>query len=153
MPVTSSASVTRSAPMLASTICFTASSAEASASILSTSRPLSPRISDTWFMRDLLLESVSLRQASCSPGLRRDGERRFGQELATAIPEPVPLRRPQGGDVCAGGADAKGERLPPLVEAGMLHVDGDRGLLDLAEPGRLEELRQVAPTRAGHVGL
>src|SRR5215203_4938271 len=56
--------------MFASHICLTASSAAASASILSTSRPLSPRISDTLFIGASLAGSVSLVAPACRPRTR-----------------------------------------------------------------------------------
>ena len=44
-------------------------------------------------------------------------------------------------------ADAEGVRRPPLLEARERRLDGQLGLLDLAQPGRGEELDQV-PARA-----
>jgi len=50
--------------------------------------------------------------------------------------------------VGAGGGYAERERLPPLLEARVLDVDGENTLFDLAKPGFSEELREVACTGA-----
>jgi hypothetical protein len=46
--------------------------------------------------------------------------------------------------VASGRANTQRERLPPFVEAWMLDVDCENALLDLVQPGCLEQLRKVA---------
>ena len=57
------------------------------------------------------------------------------------------------GRIAAGGADAEGERLPPLLEARMRQADRESGLLDVVQPGCLEQLGQLTPARACQVGF
>ena len=84
-------------------------------------------------------------ETACRPGGRRSA--RSGgvrQLLAAALPQlGLPLRV-EPGRVGAGGPDAERERLPPVLEGRVLDAHRERGLLDLAQPGRLEQLGQVA---------
>lgn len=50
----------------------------------------------------------------------------------------------EGGDVVAGGADAPGVGVPPLLEGGVDDPDRERDLTDVTEPCRLEQRGQLA---------
>jgi hypothetical protein len=53
----------------------------------------------------------------------------------------------------AGWAHAKGERLPPIVKARMLDADCESCLLDLAQPGGVEQPRKGALASTGKLRL
>ena len=55
--------------------------------------------------------------------------------------------------VRAGRAYARGEGLPPFVEARMLDAHREHGLLNVLQPRFPEELGEVASSSAGQLGL
>src|SRR4051794_17900326 len=96
---------------------------------------------------------ADLREAACRPGPRRDHERRRRQHLAAPLAQPSLPLGVQAGHEHAGGAHAEKKRVPPVVEARMLDIDRQAGLLDSVESGLSEELREVALARAGELRL
>ena len=90
-----------------------------------------------------------LREPPYRPRLRRHGKRRRREAASAQIPEPIPARRAEPGDVSAGRTDAEQERVPPLVEARVLDVDRQDVVLHLTQAGGVEKLGEVAPARAG----
>ena len=74
-----------------------------------------------------------------APGVHDEGC--GGDGAAAQLAELVSGRGLEAGYVDARGADAERERLPPVVEAALLDADPQRGLLDLAQAGVIEQLR------------
>lgn len=56
-------------------------------------------------------------------------------------------------DVRASGADAKQKGIPPVLEARMFDLNGERGLGDVVCSGRSEQLLEVALRSAGQLRL
>ena len=64
----------------------------------------------------------------------------------------LPIRL-EAGRVGPGGTDAEGERLPPLLEAGMFDADRESAFLDLAEPRLAEQPAEVTLARTRKLRL
>jgi hypothetical protein len=81
------------------------------------------------------------------PGDCLEREGRDRRKLATALFQLIAPDGGEPGHICTGGTDSERKGLPPIVEARVLHPDGQVGLVDVVEAGRLEQLDKVA--RAG----
>src|SRR5262249_28295227 len=94
--------------------------------------------------------SVSGQDAATAggPGLRLERDR-LAELLAPACFESLLPGLGELVVVVARRPDAELERLPPGVERGVLDVHGERGLLDVGEPGLREEPAELALPRAG----
>src|SRR3954453_4100512 len=81
--------------------------------------------------------------SSCAarhPGLRRDYERWLRQPLPAELAQgraPIGL---EAGDVRPRRGDAERERLPPLLERGVLDVHRDGAVDDVADSSRAKEV-------------
>ena len=91
-------------------------------------------------------------------GARRPGDSGDHERLGRDLP-PAPLSQlcaPVGVEACqvvTGWTDAARKRLPPGFEGRVLEAHGECGRFDLAQPGGLEQLGQLALARAREVGL
>src|SRR5436853_5059331 len=88
-------------------------------------------------------------RAARHPGLRRDDERWLRQLLPAELAQcraPIGL---EAGDVRTRRGDAERERLPPVLERGVLDVHRDGALDDVADSSRAKEVGQVAGPAAG----
>src|SRR5216684_886573 len=98
--------------------------------------------------RSLPTYSASSRAAR-HPGLRRDYERWLRQPLPAELAQcraPIGL---EAGDVRTRRGDAERERLPPVLERGVLDVHRDGAVDDVADSSRAKEVGQVAGPAAG----
>src|SRR3954449_70426 len=88
-------------------------------------------------------------RAARHPGLCRDYERWLWQPLPAELAQcgaPVGL---EAGDVHTRRGDAERERLPPVLERGVLDVHRDGAVDDVADSSRAKEVGQVAGPAAG----
>src|SRR5213080_2906240 len=88
-------------------------------------------------------------RAARHPGLRRDYERWLRQPLPAELAQcraPIGL---EAGDVRTRRGDAERERLPPVLERGVLDVHRDGAADDVADSSRTKEVGQVAGPAAG----
>src|SRR2546429_5883795 len=88
-------------------------------------------------------------RAARHPGLRRDYERWLRQPLPAELAQcraPIGL---EAGDVRTRRGDAERERLPPVLERGVLDVHRDGAVDDVADSSRAKEVGQVAGPAAG----
>src|SRR5256886_16100208 len=103
------------------------------------------------YCRSLIRDQPSRRQAGAArhPGLRRDYERWRRQPLPAELAQcraPIGL---EAGDVRTRRGDAERERLPPVLERGVLDVHRDGAVDDVADSSRAKEVGQVAGPAAG----
>ena len=112
--------------------------------------PFLPRLRRAWMMP---CSPRAYTDASCCPSLSPEHERRCWQRLAAPFAELCLSRRVESSRVAAGRAHAKGERLPPIVKARMLDADCEGCLLDLAQPGVVEQPQKVALAGTGTLRL
>jgi hypothetical protein len=96
---------------------------------------------------------AGLQDASCCPSLGPEHKRRRWQRIAAPFAELCLWPCVQSSRVAAGRAHAKGERLPPIVKARMLDPDCQSCLLDLAQPGAVEQQRKGALASTGKLRL
>src|SRR5439155_7806060 len=83
-------------------------------------------------------------RAARHPGLRRDYERWLRQPRPAELAQcraPIWL---EAGDVRTRRGDAERERLPPVLERGVLDVHRDGAVDDVADSSRAKEVGQVA---------
>src|SRR5436190_16366867 len=88
-------------------------------------------------------------RAARHPGLRGDYERWLRQPLPAELAQcraPIGL---EAGDVRTRRGDAERERLPPVLERGVLDVHRDGAVDDVADSSRAKEAGQVAGPAAG----
>ena len=111
--------------------------------------PHSPRLLWAWTMAFY----ADLPDASRCPSLGPEHERRRWQRLAAPFAELCLSPRVESSRVGAGRAHAKGERLPPIVKARMLDPDCQSCLLDLTQPGAVEQPQKVALAGTGKLRL
>ena len=100
-----------------------------------------------------MLLHTGLPDASCCPCLGREHKRRRWQRLPATFAELRLLRRVESSRVTASRTHAEGKRLPPIVKARMLEADCEDCLLDLPQPGGMEQPRKVALAGAGTLRL
>ncbi len=62
------------------------------------------------------------------------------------LPQFDPMLWGQGGCIRSGRTDAEGVRLPPLLESGVCHADGQRRSPGAGKPGQTEQPGQVTRT-------
>src|SRR5213593_1629198 len=94
------------------------------------------------------IEQASSRAAR-HPGLRRDYEWWLRQPLPAELAQcraPIGL---EAGDVRTRRGDAERERLPPVLERGVLDVHRDGAVDDVPDSSRAKEVGQVAGPAAG----
>ncbi len=111
-----------------------------------------PVAAPTAGLDDALLPRA-LHDASCCPSLGPEHKRRRVQRLVAPFAELCLSLGVKSSRVAAGRAHAKGERLPPIIKARMLDADDEGCLLDLAQPGAVEQLRKVALASTGKLRL
>src|SRR5262249_4266413 len=94
-------------------------------------------------------------RAARDPGLRRDDERWLRQSLLAELAQCRALIGLEAGDMRTRWGDAERERLPPVLERGVLDVRRDGTVDDVADSSRAKELGQVAgpAARADRTGL
>src|SRR3954447_23269588 len=83
-------------------------------------------------------------RAARHPGLRRDYERWLRQPLPAELAQCRAAIGLEAGDVRTRRGDAERERLPPLVKRGVLEVDRDDAVDDVADSSRAKEVGQMA---------
>src|SRR5580765_4188858 len=88
-------------------------------------------------------------RAARHPGLRRDDERWLRQPLPAELAQCRALIGLEPGDVRTRWGDAERERLPPVLERGVLDVHRDGSVDDVADTSRAKEIGQVAGPAAG----
>ena len=86
--------------------------------------------------------SAGTDPATCCPGSGGHDERWLREQVAAALLQASPLEPAQRRHVRAGRADAELKRLPPLLEALVLDLDGELGLLDGLETCFAEQPRR-----------
>src|SRR5437764_8468238 len=87
------------------------------------------------------------------PSSRRERERLVRQQFTAPFAKPRLCGFVESRGVGARGTDTERERLPPLLERRVLDGDREDRVLDPAQPGRPEELRQTALRSAGQILL
>src|SRR5438132_11389121 len=88
-------------------------------------------------------------RAARHPGFRRDYERWLREPFPAELAQcraPIGL---EAGDVRTRRGDAERERLPPVLERGVLDVHRDGAVDDVADSSRAKEVGQVAGPAAG----
>src|SRR6476646_3226722 len=88
--------------------------------------------------------STKSSRAARDPGLRRDDEGWLRQPLPAELAQcraPIGL---EAGDVRTRRGDAERERLPPVLEGGVLDVHCDGTVHDVADSSRAKKLGQVS---------
>src|SRR6184192_1925976 len=93
--------------------------------------------------------SYASSRAARHPGLRRDYERWLRQPLPAELAQCGAPIRLEAGDVRTRRGDAERERLPPVLERGVLDVHRDGAVDDVADSSRAKEVGQVAGPAAG----
>ena len=101
---------------------------------------------------DRSARSLSRADHRC-PGGGADLEGALGQLLSAMLAQLILTVGRQGRQVRSGRADTERERLPPRIEPGLPHPDGQRGDLDRVQPGLREQFSQVTLADAGQVRL
>src|SRR5215210_2145392 len=92
--------------------------------------------------------SITFCDAARCPCPCDEDERRRRQEASALLAELGSPLRIEGRDVRARRANALVVRLPPIFEGRVLDCDREHGRLDVAQPGRVEQLRQLTLARA-----
>src|SRR5215813_3839658 len=89
------------------------------------------------------------------PRLRRGHKRGLGQPLHTELAQCSALIRIEAGDVGTRPGDAERERLPPVLEPGVLDLYRDGSVDDVVDSSRAKEVGQLAApaTREDRPGL
>src|SRR3954447_1771397 len=87
------------------------------------------------------------------PGGGHDVEGRLGQQLATVLAQPDASDLVEALHVCARRADAERVGVPPVVEGRVPDRHREGGVLDLVEPGPVDEVRQFALPDPAHPRL
>jgi 8-hydroxy-5-deazaflavin:NADPH oxidoreductase len=102
--------------------------------------------------RQRATKSLSRADRRC-PGGGADLEGALGQLLSAMLAQLILTVGREGRQVRSGRADSERERLPPRIEPGLAHLDGQRGDLDRVQPGLREQFSQVTLADAGQVRL
>src|SRR5579875_3430863 len=100
-----------------------------------------------------LHQSVSLWRAARRPRPGRYDQGWFSQPFSAQLTQLVTLARAQARDERSRGADSQGVGLPPLLKGRMLDLDRDRTVLDLPQPGGVEQLGEMAASSTRARGL
>src|SRR5262249_8981337 len=92
--------------------------------------------------------SLGRDDAARGPGDRGQRERRLRQELTAAVSESRSALVVEAGRVRPDGPDAERDRLPPVLEGGVVDSRFELGLLQVAQSCCFEQLDELTVARA-----